>query len=65
MVPVGIQIRKLRIKKKMTQTDLALKSKVKQETICRVENAHRPYHTVRTLARIAKALDVELVIEFK
>ena len=47
----------------ITQTELAAQSGIRQETISRIENGIANT-TVRTLAKVAKALNKELKIEF-
>jgi len=52
-----------RIEAGITQTELAKQSGIRQETISRIENG-TANTTVNTLAKVARALDRELRIEF-
>lgn len=61
---LGEVLREARKKKGYTQVSLAEKSGLKQSQIARLEsNSSEP--RVSTLIKISKALDFELVIEFK
>lgn len=61
---LGKVLREARKKKGYTQVALAEKSGLKQSQIARLEsNSSEP--RVSTLIKISKALDFELVIEFK
>lgn len=61
---LGEVLREARKKKGYTQVALAEKSGLKQSQIARLEsNSSEP--RVSTLIKISKALDFELVIEFK
>lgn len=54
-------IRKYRIKKKLTQQDLADMTELSREYICDIENESRNKHpTISVLGRIAESLDVEI-----
>lgn len=53
-----------RIKKKMTQKDLAKKMNTTQSVISRVEQANTS-PSLSFLKRLAAALDTKLVVEFK
>lgn len=54
-----------RLKKKMTQTDVAKKTGMPQSTIARIEGLTHGLPRLATLKKIAKALDAELVITLK
>jgi ribosome-binding protein aMBF1 (putative translation factor) len=53
-----------RLKKKVSQAELAAMLNMPQSTIARLESGHgNP--TLKTLLAIAKALDVDLMLEYK
>lgn len=54
-----------RLKKKMTQVDVAKKTGMPQSTIARVEGLTHGLPRLSTLKKIAKALDAELIITMK
>jgi len=54
-----------RIKKKMTQNDVAKKTGMPQPTIARVEGLTHGLPRLTTLKKIAEALDAELIITLK
>ena len=54
-----------RIKKKMTQVDVANKTGMPQSTISRIEGLTHGIPRLATLKRIARALDAELIITLK
>ena len=53
-----------RLRKKLTQAELAAEAGMQQSTVSRIENG-RGNPSLRTLLAIAGALDVSLVIEYK
>lgn len=53
-----------RIRKGMSQKDLARKIKTSQQAIARLENPNYKGYSVKTLEKIATALDVNLKISF-
>ncbi len=54
-------IKRFRIKKKLTQQELADMTGLSREYICDIENDSRNKHpSVSTLGRVADALDVEI-----
>jgi len=59
---IAHQIYNLRQKKGLTQEELAGLIKVKQSNIARLENAEYSGYSLRTLQKIAKALDTNLNI---
>lgn len=61
---LGKSIKEARKKKGYTQITLADKSGLKQSQIARLEN-NTSEPRVSTLIKLSKALDFELVIEFK
>ena len=56
---------KQRIKKKMTQEDLAKKTGMPQSTISRIEGLSHGLPKLSTLKKIADALDAKLVIKIE
>jgi transcriptional regulator with XRE-family HTH domain len=59
---LGVKIRELRLKKGMTQVELAIQCKFEKASMSRIESG-KTNATVLTLRKISKALDVE-IIEF-
>lgn len=59
-----MEIRKVRMSKKMTQTQLAKKMNVKREFISRIESGNQNI-TLVTLLRIATATDKEFKFSFE
>ena len=57
---LGSRIKKLRLKKKMTQTDLAIACEFEKASMSRIE-AGKTNISVITLRKISKALDVEII----
>lgn len=56
---IGKNIRRIRVKKGLTQLDLAAECEMEESNIGRIENGNTN-PTVRTLLKIAKALGVSL-----
>jgi transcriptional regulator with XRE-family HTH domain len=54
-----------RLKKKMTQSDVAKKTGMPQPTIARIEGVTHGLPRLETLKKIAQALDAELVIKLR
>jgi len=54
-----------RLKKKMTQVDVAKKTGMPQSTISRIEGLTHGLPRLSTLKKIAKALDADLIITMK
>jgi transcriptional regulator with XRE-family HTH domain len=54
-----------RLKKKMTQIDVAKKAGMPQSTIARIEGLTHGVPRLATLRKIAHALDAELIITLK
>ncbi len=54
-----------RLKKKMSQVDVAKKTGMPQSTISRIEGLTHGIPRLTTLRKIAKALDAELIITLK
>ena len=61
---VGLQIRKFRNEKKMSQLDLAIASEMDENALQRIE-VGRTNPTVKTLFKISEALEIELYLLFK
>ena len=64
LIKMGERIKDIRIKKKMTQNDLAIECQVEKASMSRLESG-RSNPTVRTLQRVCKALDVDIIELFK
>ena len=62
-IDISMQIYKLRKEKGMTQKELAEVTGVQQSNIARLENADYDGYSMRTLNKIAKALDTELKVQ--
>ena len=58
-------IRSLREKRELPQTELAKLARMKQSAISRIEQAEYSSWTYRTLQRVAEALDARLVVIFE
>lgn len=61
---IAYQIAKLRKRRGLSQSDLARKTKTTQQTISRLEDKENMQVSVRTLTRIATALNSRLCIHF-
>jgi transcriptional regulator with XRE-family HTH domain len=61
---VAQQIRKLRLDRGWSQGELAERAGMKQPVLSRLENISNEMMTIRSLEKIAKALNVELKVEF-
>jgi HTH-type transcriptional regulator / antitoxin HipB len=64
VLEIGMQVRSLREKAGMTQTELAKRLKVSQQVISRIESGESDNPTVSTLERIAKATGHQLSLRF-
>ncbi len=62
---IAVKIADLREKRSLTQKDLAKKIHTTQSVISRLENANYENYSLRTLKKIAAALQCELVIDLK
>ena len=60
MATIGHNIKKIRVKKGMTQDDLVRKSGVKHTTLTKIESNVVTKPTVQTVAKIAKALGIAI-----
>jgi len=61
---LGQRIKKHRIKKNMTQNDLAIECEFEKASMSRIESG-LANPTIRTLHKICKALDIEIIELFK
>jgi transcriptional regulator with XRE-family HTH domain len=64
MIKIGEKIKSLRVKKNMTQNDLAMECDFEKASMSRIESG-QSNPTLRTLYKIAVALDVKLVDLFQ
>jgi transcriptional regulator with XRE-family HTH domain len=62
---VASQIRTLREKRRLRQTDLAKQAKMKQPFVSRIEQSEHAGWNFQTLLRLASALDARLRISFE
>jgi len=62
---VAEKIRELRSKKGLSQVGLAKRIGTSQSTIARLEDPDNFSYSLKTLLKIADALDMELIIDFK
>lgn len=62
---IAMSIRKLRVKRKMRQADLAKQSGMKQSAISRIEQADYSAWSLNTLFRVADALSARLRVSFE
>jgi transcriptional regulator with XRE-family HTH domain len=61
---IGARIKELRIKKDMTQHELAIRCNFEKASMSRIESG-KTNITVLTLRKISKALDVDMVEFFR
>lgn len=61
---LAIQTAKIRQEKHITQEDLAKKLHTTQQTVSRLENIHNKSYSLKTLIKLAHALDKVLKVEF-
>lgn len=64
LIKLGQRIKKHRIKKNMTQNDLAIECEFEKASMSRIESG-LANPTIRTLYKISKALDIEMAELFK
>lgn len=62
---IGARIAQLRERRGLTQKELAEKIHPTQSVISRMENADYDNYSIRTLRKVASALQARLVIDFK
>lgn len=63
-IPISFQIRALREQRKLTQKELAEKANMLQPRIVELERPKGNEPNLRTLGRLAAALDVALIVKF-
>lgn len=63
-IRLALEIATLREKKGMTQSQLAAKMGVTQQFVARLENPSETVPSLRTLSRVAKALDKKISVAF-
>lgn len=61
---LAIQTAKIRQKKGITQEELAKRLHTTQQTVSRLEDIHNKSYSLKTLIRLARALDKGLKVEF-
>jgi DNA-binding XRE family transcriptional regulator len=64
LIMVRMEVRRLRMQKKLTQSQLAQKVKVKREYISRIESGEQNV-TIETLIKIASAVGKEFKFKFE
>lgn len=64
-VRLAIQIAKIRQQKNLTQTQLAKKIGVTQQFVARLENSEETMPSLRTLQKVAQALNKHLWVDFR
>jgi len=57
---IGEKIQKLRIKRRLTQEELAKKADLSYTTLIKIEGGQVQNPTIKTIQKIAKALDVSI-----
>jgi len=62
---LAVQIAKLREKKGLTQQALSRKLHISQQALSQLENPSMARYTLRTLQKLATALDRQLVVELR
>ena len=61
---LAIQTAKIRQENGITQEELAKRLHTTQQTVSRLENIHNKSYSLKTLIRLARALDKGLKVEF-
>ena len=64
-VRLAVQIAQLRRRRKMTQAQLAKRIGVSQQFVARLENSYETVPSLRTLQKVAEALDRHLYVDFR
>ncbi len=64
-VRLAVEIAQLRQRKKMTQAQLAKRIGVSQQFVARLENSEETVPSLRTLEKVAQALDKQLYVDFR
>lgn len=62
---LAVQIARLRRSKQLTQLELAQRIGVSQQFVARLENSEHTIPSLRTLERVAQALDMRLFVDFR
>ena len=65
MENIGKNIKKERLKQKMTRTDLAFYASTTESMICNIENGKKSGISIYTLVKISQSLDVNMCILFE
>ncbi|MFM6924166.1 MAG: helix-turn-helix domain-containing protein [Ferruginibacter sp.] len=60
LVKIGRRIKMIRLEKNMTQNDLAIECEFEKASLSRIE-AGKTNITIRTLYKICKALDIQII----
>lgn len=61
---IAYQVRLLRIQRGLSQDGLAEKIHTEQPVISKIESWNAPFPSIATLKKIAKALDIALIVRF-
>lgn len=61
---LAVQTAKIRQEKGITQEELAKRLHTTQQTVSRLEDIHNKSYSLKTLIRLARALDKGLKVEF-
>jgi len=61
---LAIQTAKIRQEKGLTQGELARRLHTTQQTVSRLENLHNKSYSLKTLIKLARALNKRLKVEF-
>ena len=61
---LAVQTANIRQEKGITQEELAKRLHTTQQTVSRLENLHNKSYSLRTLVKLARALDKGLKVEF-
>ena len=64
MKTLGVNIKKERIKKNVSRTELAYYAKTTESMICNIENGNKQGISIYTLVKISEALEIELYLLF-
>lgn len=62
---IALKIAELREKRGLTQKELAEKIHTTQSVISRLESSNYENYSIRTLKKVASALQAELILDFK
>lgn len=64
LIDLGLKIKKIRLKKNMTQNDLSIECNFEKASMSRIESG-QTNPTIKTLYKICSALDVHIIDLFK